>query len=99
MKIYIDNDCKCYTTYAEGRRAFDVPDFDGKCKSYIEGTRYVPEDEMWTRSDGEVFYGETISPCIDSRIRAAYQAQYEAMLAEQEDMQTALETLGVTADD
>lgn len=98
MNIYIDNDYKCHAEFAEGLRAVEAPFFDGKCSAYIEGTRYVPAGETWTRSDGEVFEGEMITPCIDSRVREAYQAQYEEMLAEQLDMQTALETLGVTVD-
>lgn len=82
MKIYIDADCLCHSSPAEGLREFDVPFFEGKCAAYIEGTRYVPPGETWTRPDGEVFKGEMISPCIASRVREAYQAQYEAMLAE-----------------
>lgn len=95
MKIYIDNDYKCHTAEADGLRAFEVPFFDGKCKAFIEGYRYVPEGETWTRSDGVEFKGEMISPLKDYNILAAYQQQYEEMLAEQEDMQTALNTLGV----
>ena len=82
MKIYIDSDCLCHASLAEGLREFDVPFFEGKCAAYIEGTRYVPPGETWTRPDGEVFKGEMISPAVDSRILEAYQAQYEAMLAE-----------------
>ena len=99
MRVYIDNDCKCHTSNDGTMRAFEVPGFDGKCKAYIEGTRYVPEDETWTREDGAVFDGEMISPCIDSRIRDAYQAQYEALLPEIQVRETALAVLGVTADD
>ena len=77
MIIYIDNDFKCYTENAEGLTAYEVPFFDGKCPAYISGTRYVPLGETWTRSDGEKFTGEMISPCIDSRVREAYQQQYE----------------------
>lgn len=95
MLIYIDNDCRCHTENDGTMQEHDVPFFDGKCKGLIEGYRYVPEGETWTRSDGVVFEGEMISPFVNGRILAAYQAQYEADLAEQEDMQTALETLGV----
>lgn len=80
MKIYIDNDCRCHTDNDGTMREFDVPFFDGKCEAYIEGTRYVPPGETWIRSDGIEFKGEMISSCIDSRVREAYQAQYEAML-------------------
>ena len=96
MKIYIDNDYKCHTSNDGTMREFDVPFFDGKCTAFIEGYRYVPQGEIWTRSDGVQFKGVMISPWKEYHILAAAQAQYEAMLAEQKDMQTALETLGVT---
>lgn len=96
MKIYIDNDYKCHASNNGTKREFEVPFFDGKCTAFIEGYRYVPQGETWTRSDGVQFRGEMISPWKDYNILAAAQAQYEAMLAEQKDMQTALETLGVT---
>lgn len=99
MKIYIDKDCKCHTANDGTMREFDVPFFDGKCPAFIEGYRYVPEGETWTRPDGEVFTGEMISPAVDSRILEAYQRQYEAMLAEIQIREQALEIVGVTADD
>ena len=95
MKIFIDNDYKCHVTNDGTMREIEISDIDGKCTAYIEGTRYIPVGETWIRDDGSVFKGEMLSPCIDSRIRDAYQSQYEATLAEQEDMRTALETLGV----
>jgi len=98
MLIYIDTDCKCHVADNGNLRAFEVPFFDEKCSAVVEGYRYVPVDETWTREDGVIFEGEMIAPFVDSRILAAYQAQYEADLVEQEDMQTALETLGVTVD-
>ena len=82
MKIYIDNDCRCHTANDGAMREFDVPFFTGKCAAYIEGYRYVPQGESWTRADGEVFTGEMISPAVDSRILEAYQRQYEDMLTE-----------------
>lgn len=98
MKIYIANDYKCHTSNDGTMRNFEVPFFDGKCKAFIEGYRYVPPGETWTRSDGVEFKGEMISPLKDYNILAAYQQQYEEMLAEQQDMQTALNTLGVNVD-
>lgn len=95
MTIYIDKDYCCHAEAAEELRAFDVSDLDGKCPAYIEGTRYVPEGETWTRSDGVKFRGEMIAPAVDSRVREAYQKQYEADAAEREDMQAALALLGV----
>ena len=96
MIIYIDNYYKCHLSDDGTRRAFDVPFFDGKCNEFIEGYRYVPSGETWTRVDGEVFRGEMITPCRDySQIseiqtavdRALAQAQqtideYEAALSE-----------------
>ena len=99
MKIYIDTDYKCHVTNDGTMREFEAPALDGKCTAYIEGTRYVPEGETWTREDGAVFSGEMISPCIDSRIRDAYQTQYEAMLAELQDADNALAILGVTVNE
>lgn len=99
MKVYINNDYRCYVTNNGTMREVEVPDFDGKCPAYIEGTRYIPPGETWTRSDGVVFTGEMTAPCIDSRIRKAYQAQYEALLPEIQVREAALAELGVTADD
>ncbi len=81
MKIYIDADCRCHASPAEGLREFDVPFFEGKCPAFIDGYRYVPAGETWQRADGEVFTGEMIAPGVDSRILEAYQRQYEDMLS------------------
>ena len=43
MTIYIDSDYKCYVSAAEGRRAIEVNDFNGKCPEWIESYRFVPE--------------------------------------------------------
>lgn len=96
MTIYIDNDYKCHVADDGTMRAVETNAFDGKCPAYIEGCRFVPFGETWIRSDGEVFEGEAMFPFVNSEILQAYQTQYEAMIAEQEDMQTALEALGVT---
>ena len=98
MIIYIDPDYKCHVADDGNLKAFEVPFFDGKCAAVIESYRYIPAGETWTRFDGVVFHGEMIAPFEDSRILAAYQAQYEADLAEQKDMEAALNTLGVTVD-
>lgn len=106
MTIYIDNDYKCHVTDDSTRRAFGVPFFDGKCAEFIEGYRFVPSGETWTRADGQTFTGEMVSPCRDySRIleiqmavdRAQAQAQqtineYESALSEIE------AALGVTSE-
>lgn len=90
MTIYIDNDYKCYVSAADGRRAIETNEFDGKCDEWIESYRFVPEGETWTREDGEVFNGEMTAPWKD--LSEAYtaqtvylerqNAQYEAALSE-----------------
>jgi hypothetical protein len=63
MKIYIDHDFCCHTTNPNGNfREIQTDFFDGKCAAFIEGYRYVPSGESWTRSDGMIFRGETITP-------------------------------------
>lgn len=77
MKIYIDSDCKCHVSPGEGLREFDVPFFDGKCQTFIEGYRYVPPGERWVKPNGELFRGEMISPWAYYPVLAATQAAYE----------------------
>lgn len=72
MKIYIDKDCRCYTEPAEGRREQESSFFDGRGKRFIEGYRFVPDGETWTRSDGTVFSGEMISPIENPIILGVY---------------------------
>lgn len=77
MTVYIDTDFKCYTSPAEGRTPIETDYFDGKCDAYIEGYRYVPSGESWTREDGEVFTGEMIVPATDWQTLDDAQAAYE----------------------
>lgn len=89
MIIYIDGDFKCHVSAAEGRRAIETNEFDGKCPEWIESYRFVPEGETWTREDGEVFtnmaapwknLGEAY--VAQAAYVAAQNAQYEAALSE-----------------
>ena len=90
MTIYIDSDYKCYVSAAEGRRAIETNEFDGKCPEWIESFRFVPEGDTWMREDGEEFRGEMTAPWKDLgnayAAQAAYlerqNAQYEAALSE-----------------
>lgn len=97
MTIYIDSDFKCHTATADGLTAVETDYFDGMCAAYIEGYRFVPAGESWTRPDGVVFRGMMVSPWkpwgeLDSAQRAyeleqlesltAQNAEYEAALAE-----------------
>ena len=77
MTIFIDNDYKCHTSPGDGLTAVETDAFDGKCRQFIEGYRFVPAGENWTREDGQVFYGEMIAPWRDYKILAELQALYE----------------------
>lgn len=98
MTIYIDNDYKCYVSAADGRRAIETDDFNGKCDEWIESFRFVPAGEIWTREDGEIFTN-MVAPWKDlSEAYVAQEAyvsiqnrQYEAALTEIE------AALGVTS--
>lgn len=100
MKIFLDNDFRCYTENGEGLREIDVSFFDGKCRAFIEGYRYVPDGETWTRWDGVEFTGEMIAPYQPYEHLAEAQKAYEEAMAEAqaqlEDMRSALDILGVT---
>ena len=56
--------------------------FDGKCDGFVEGYRFVPDGESWTRSDGTVFCGEMISPWKDYAELDSAQRQYARDQAE-----------------
>lgn len=96
MKVYVnanfaDSDFHCHTTNPNGLfTEIDDPFFDGKCKTFIEGIRYVPEGKNWTREDGRTFCGKMItswkpySELDDAQREYERQliAEYEATLAE-----------------
>ena len=84
MLVYIDTDYKCHLSDDSTRRAFDVPFFDGKCAEFVEGYRYVPSGETWTRADGKTFTGEMITPWRDYSGLAAIQAAVDRITAEKD---------------
>ena len=98
MTIYIDSDFKCHVSDDGTMNRVEAAFFDGKCAAFVEGYRFVPAGQSWTRSDGAVFRGEMIAPWkpweeLDAAQRAYERellAQYEQALAEIE------EALGVT---
>lgn len=98
MTIYIDSAYKCYVSAAEGRRAIETNEFDGKCPEWIESFRLVPEGETWTREDGEVFTNMA-APWKD--LGEAYVAQATYVTAQNAQYEAALTvieaTLGVTS--
>lgn len=95
MIIYLDSDFRCYTSNAIDRLPVETDAFDGKCRRYIEGYRFVPAGSSWTRSDGVIFHGEMVAPAEDSRILEAAQAAYEEAMATNADALAALDVLGV----
>ena len=55
MTIYLDSEYRCHLTNDGTMQEIETDVFDGKEKAYIEGYRYVPEGQTWTRSDGIEF--------------------------------------------
>lgn len=82
MTIYIDNDFKCHASAAEGRTAVECSCLDGRCRAFIEGYRFVPAGQSWTREDGAVFSGEMLAPWLDHRALELAQGMYEQSEAE-----------------
>lgn len=92
--IYLDRDFKCHTSDDGTMIAVETDFFDGKCDTFIEGYRFIPDGKSWTREDGTVFHGEMISPWKPYSELDNAQREYERqLLAEYAE---ALTTLGVT---
>lgn len=77
MKIYINKEFKCYTDPGDGLTEVETDFFDGKTPGYIEGYRFVPSGQSWTREDGAVFPGEMIAPWKNWTDLDALQRTYE----------------------
>lgn len=75
--IYIDSDFKCHATNDGTMKSAETDFFDGKCDAFVKGYSFVPDGEMWTRSDGEVFFGVMIAPWRDYNELDAAQREYE----------------------
>lgn len=80
--IYIDAEFKCHVVNNEDNSliAIETDYFDGKCDAYIEGYRFIPFGEVWTRSDGIMFYGEMIAPWMSYLELDSMQQKYEEQL-------------------
>ena len=94
MSIYIDKNYKCHVTDDGTMTAVETDAFDGMCTEYIEGYRFVPAGQTWTREDGMEFTVEMISPWRPWAELDAAQREYERQ--QRTDMQAALAALGVT---
>ena len=92
--VYIDSDFKCHTVNTDGNfKEVNNNFFNGKCKAFIEGYRYIPSGETWTSSDGTRFSGEMISPWKDYSELDNAQREYEKQLLTE--YKESLQTLGV----
>ena len=92
--IWIDSEYKCHPFNDGMMTAVETNFFDGKCDTFIEGYRFIPAGESWTREDGVVFKGEMVAPWKPYSELDAAQREYEReQLA---DMRAALELLGVS---
>ena len=89
MKIYIDGEFKCHVSPGDGLTAAETDFCDGKAPGVIEGYRFVPEGQSWTRSDGVVFAGEMVSPWKDwgelDEVQRAYEREQYVVLTAQND--------------
>lgn len=81
--IYLDAEFKCHVTNDGAMTAVETEFFDGKCDAFVEGYRFVPYGETWTRSDGEVFEGEMVSPWKDYAELDEAQREYERQLLDE----------------
>ena len=102
--IYLDGDFGCHVSPGDGLTPVETDFFDGKCDTLLEGYRFVPAGEIWTREDGTVFQGEMVAPwkpwdALDKAQREYEREQYLAIAEELADAREALSLLGVTADD
>ena len=79
-KIYLDSEFKCYTSNDSTMTSVQTDFFDNKCDTFIEGYRFVPSGESWTRSDGIVFHGEMITPWKNYIELDTVQRAYEQQL-------------------
>mgnify|MGYP006983547297 CR=1 FL=1 len=93
MTIFIDADYKCHIVSDGTMTAVETDFFYDKCDAYIEGYRYVPAGQTWTREDGEEFSGEMIAPWKPWDELDAAQREYERQqLAQYESALTEIES-------
>lgn len=91
MKIYLDKNFCCYVEESSFTvQSADVSYFDNKCKAFIEGYRYIPEGQFWTRPDGIILQGEMITPYKDFAILESVQKLYEESTIIQADIDSML---------
>lgn len=82
MVLYIDAEFKCHVSDDGFMTPAETDFFNGKCNAYIEGYRFIPAGEVWTREDGVTFPGEMIAPWKPWEELDKAQREYERQLAE-----------------
>ncbi len=95
QKIYLDSNFKCHTSSTEGLTQIETNAFDGKCNVYIQGYRFIPAGQTWTRADGVVFTGEMIAPWkpwteLDAAQREYEREQYQTVVAQNAEYESTL---------
>lgn len=81
--IYLNREFECSVTEkSDTVQSIETDVFDGKCNAYVEGYRFIPEGQQWTRADGVVFMGEMISPFKDYTQLEMVQSLYEQLKGE-----------------
>lgn len=65
MTIFLDSEYICHLTNDGTMQSVETDAFDGKADAYVEGYRYIPDGETWTREDGVQFHGLMIAPAKD----------------------------------
>lgn len=81
--IYIDSDFKCHPINDGTMTIVETDYFDEMCDTFIKGYRFVPDGEIWTREDGEIFYGKMIAPWKDFNELDRAQREYEKQQLEE----------------
>ena len=93
-KIYLNAAFECSTTErADTVQSIETDFFDGKCNAFIEGYRFVPEGQSWTRDDGVTFNGEMIAPFKDYTYLEMVQTAFDELAGQITDTQLAIAEL------
>lgn len=80
--VYIDSEFKCHVANDGTMKCVNADFFDGKCTTFIEGYRFIPQGEKWTDEKGVVFSGEMAFPWKPYSELDAAQREYERELAQ-----------------
>lgn len=79
--VFIDSNFMCHAASGAGLLPIQTDFFDGRCDTFINGYRFVPDGMQWMREDGVIFKGEMVSSVVDYRILQAAQEEFESAQA------------------